>query len=71
MGVVIARLEWASNTACSLFVGVHVWYSKGKGGGAVYAVQRGRYCMDINHQEEHGPGVSAADGWGVSTVMSP
>lgn len=40
-------------------------------GGAVYAVQRGRYCMDINHQEKHGPVVSAVDGWGVSAVMSP
>lgn len=39
-------------------------------GWRVYAVQRGRCCMDINHQEKHGPVVSAVDGWGVSTVMS-
>lgn len=37
----------------------------------MYAVQHGRYCMDINHQEKQGPVVSAVDGWGVSAVMSP
>lgn len=48
---------------------VHVCYGKGKGGGAVHAVQHGRYCMDINHQEKPAP-VVAVDGWGVSAVMS-
>lgn len=37
----------------------------------MYAVQRGRCCMDINHQEKHVAVVSAVDGWDVSAVMSP
>lgn len=47
---------------------VHMWYG---GGGSVCSAARWRYCMDINHQEKHGPVVSPVDGWGVSAVMSP